>query len=332
MGKCNITDQELAEALDITLDKLYDICDIFDADPNDEWELKEGIHFKKAPHQARSFSPEGAVEICNYLEENHQERPVFNRFKRWMLRRDRRLKGLMVTKKVTESVEVEGQLIFVNNRAFLGPRACRSILQLGTRQDVLNRTFQQIQRSENTEIEPMQLGSDFYDDSEQLFLSRSGIAVVGKHLGTTLSQKHRQEWSKVVAEYAPKAIESIEKCEAEKQKRIQAAMNRVRKQAKSTCQITDRKCKIHKINLEIHHLYDKNKYPNLADIDANLIAIDGNIHKHFHQWMGGTDKSCTIADMEKYIEEFGDSLFQDNVGLAADVALKLSQLRRAIST
>ena len=32
----NVTGSELAKALDITQDELYDICEIFDGDPDDE--------------------------------------------------------------------------------------------------------------------------------------------------------------------------------------------------------------------------------------------------------------------------------------------------------
>ena len=126
MGKCNITDEELAEALDITLDKLADICDFFDADPDDDWELLKEVHFEQGPFGSRLFSPEGAVEICNYLEHKKEERPLLKRWKRWLLQRDRRLKGLMVAKRVQEISDLgDGQLVFEAGRAFLAPRACR---------------------------------------------------------------------------------------------------------------------------------------------------------------------------------------------------------------
>ncbi len=40
-----IRDKELAEALKITLDRLYEIIEIFNKDPNDEWELRKDDHF-----------------------------------------------------------------------------------------------------------------------------------------------------------------------------------------------------------------------------------------------------------------------------------------------
>jgi hypothetical protein len=328
MGKCNITDKELAEALDITVDKLVDLCEFFDSDPNDDWELLKGVHFEHGPFGSRVFSPEGAVEICNYLEHNKDERSALKRWKRWLLQRDRKLKGLMVAKQIQEISSLgDGQLVFQSGRAFLAPKACRGVLGLGKRQDILTRTFVEIQRSENVEIEPLKIEEDFLLQSDnERYLSRSGLAAVGRHLGVRLTQKHRQEWVMVVADYAPKALMTLEKHESERDLRIKRAMDRVKRQAKGRCQITNRRKSVHKFDLEVHHLFSKDFYPQFADKEINLIAIASDIHSHFHQWMGGTHISCTVEDMEKYIEEFNNSLFPGgNVEQATKVAIQLSQ-------
>jgi hypothetical protein len=332
MGKCNITSEELANALDITLNHLAEVCDAFDAKPDDDWELIEGVHFVWAPYKARIFSSEGAVEICNYLEGNQQERPLLQRWKRWLLQRDQRLKGLMIAKRVQEVGELKGQLVFRNGKAFLAPKACREVLNIGTRQDVLNRTFAEIQRSENVDIEPLKLDIDFLNhEQDKKYFSRSGLASIGKQLGVRHSQKHRQEWLKVVVEYVPLALEAIEKHEAAREKRIADAMRRVCSQASGYCQLTNRRRSVYRFNLEAHHLFDKNSYPKLADIEVNLIAIGGDIHSHFHQWMGGTHVPCTIEDMERYIEEFSNSLFPNgNAEQATKVAIHLSNARKIL--
>lgn len=332
MGKCNITDKELVDALGITLERLAEICDLFDSDPNDDWELTQGVHFEWAPHRARVFSSEGAVEICKYLESNPQERTFFQRFERWLFQRDERLKGLMIAKRVQEISEVEGQLVFKNGRAFLAPRACREILNLGKRQDVLDRTFTEIQRSENTDIEPLKIDLDFFsNEQDKKYFSRLGLASIGKHLGVRYSQKHRRDWSEVVAKYAPPALEAIEKHEADRSQRVLKAMDRVCRQAKGYCQLTNRRKSVHKFNLVAHHLFDKSSHPKLADVEMNIIAIDNNIHLHFHQWMGGPHISCTPEDMERYIEEFSNSLFPEgNVGQATKVAIHLSNAKKVL--
>lgn len=331
MVNCNITAGELARALDITPDRLADICDFFDRDPDDDWELIEGTHFVWGPLRSRIFSSEGAIEICNYLEHNKKERPILQRWKRWLLQRDRRLKGLVIAKSVQEISEVKGQLLFKGGRAFLAPRACRQVLGLGRRQDILNRTFVEIQRSENVEIEPLKIDEDFYDEEERRYFSRSGLASVSKQLGTRLTQKHRREWVKTVSEYAPPALAAIEKYESDRETRIAKIAKRVKRQANGRCQLTNRRRSVHKFDLEVHHLFDKSTYPHLADIEANMIAIESYRHDHFHQWMGGATVSCTVEDMEKYVEEFSNSLFPDgNVEQATKVAMRLSRAKRIL--
>ena len=64
---------------------------------------------------------------------------------------------------------------------------------------------------------------------------------MGKHLGVRLTQKHRREWVKVVADYAPKALSTLEKYEADKDKRIKRSIDRVKSQARGRCQITNRR-------------------------------------------------------------------------------------------
>jgi len=344
MPKFNITDKELAEALEITLDKLATICDEFDKDPDDDWDLVKDFHFVVGPYGSRVFSPEGAVEICNYLEINRNERPLLKRWKRWLLRRDEKLKGLMIAKKIEEINSFsKDQIIFQQNRAFLAPRACREILGLGTRQDVLRKTFVDIQRNQtDPDREGLILNEDFFpdpssqdrEDRTNHYFSRSGLARVAMQLSVSLTQKHRKEWAKSVADYAPGALVAIEKHEADRENRIKRVMEQVKRQAQGRCQITNRRKAVHKFDLEVHHLFDKNTYPQFADMEINLIAIGGDIHSHFHQWMGGGHISCTVEDMEKYIEEFRNSLFcdSDSTEQATKVAMKLSRTKNVLTS
>lgn len=393
MVKFNITSEELSEALEITIEKLFDICDFFDSDPNDHWNLTEGVDFMWGAYKTRLFSPEGAVAICNYLEVNKKERPMFKRWKRWLLQRDAKLKGLMVAKCIQEiSSRDDGEIVFQNSKVFFSPRACREVLGIGKRQDLLRETFRKLLFRKDG-IEPPKPGTDFLESKrieeiesmsvtdlhklcsnegikwrnvnekgknlnkrevidkiistlrnknknqesyvfKDYFFSGSGLASISKSLEIELTQEHRKAWMEAVHKYAQKAIDVIEKYELEREKRINAAMDRVRKNARGYCQITNRRQSIHKFNLEVHHLFDRNHYPKLADLEANLIAIASDTHKHFHQWMGGSQTPCTIDDMEKYITEFSGSLFQgdDAVEQSTKVAIKLSEAKKALKS
>ena len=47
-------------------------------------------------------------------------------------------------------------------------------------------------------------------------------------------------------------------------------------------------------------------------MEDTLITIGDDFHWHFHQFMGGTDKSVTPEDMRKFIDTVGQSYFPDN--------------------
>jgi 5-methylcytosine-specific restriction endonuclease McrA len=320
----NVTDDELAKALDITKDELYNICDIFDDDPDDSWELIEGAHFQWGAYKTRIFSYEGAVEICNYLEEDDSKKKVlsgrskfskFTRdFKRWFFQRDRALKGLMVTKRVQETSRQPGHLVMINNRAFLHPRSCRQILGLGTRQDILNRTFVELVRSENIEIEPPRKDYDFLDHGGRgRYFSGSGLALIGKQLSQKFTQKHRRIWAEVVSEYAPKAVAYIEKIEREKPNEIKSKMDKVRKSANGKCQVSGRRQSVEKFDLEVHHIYDRKTYPQVAEDENNMIAIASDIHTEFHKWVSEkkckSNEGCTVDDFIEFIEERSQQIF-----------------------
>lgn len=328
MTDFSITSKELAKALGITQDRLDMICDFFDQDPEDDWELIKNVHYVFGGFNDRIFSYEGALEICSYLEA--EKKSLIGKFTamldEWFTGRKRRLKGLCIAKQVEKFNTLNSDLVFYNSKPFLSPRACRSLLGLGTRQDILKRTFNEIQTNSNTEIEILKKDEDFHElEDKILYFSGSGLASIGKQLGVRLTKRYRQDYVKIVSEYAPKALAAIEKQEKERTRKIKAAMESVRKKARGRCQITNKKQSVHHFNLEVHHLYDQQTYPQYADIEVNLIAISGVIHNDFHKWMGGSKVTCTPHDMERYIEQFGDSLFEDNIEQAIKIGRILSK-------
>jgi hypothetical protein len=330
MDNFNITFKELAQALGISQNKLHDICEFFDAHKDDDWDLIENIHFVFGSHKTRIFSYEGAIEICSYLESESEKKSLFIKFKEtfeeWITGRKRKLKGLCIAKQIEKFNTLDGELFFYNSKPFLSPKACRSILGLGTRQDILNRTFKEIQTSSNIEIEVLKIDHDFYEpEDKKMYFSGTGIASIGKQLGVKLTKRYRRDYVKIVSEYAPKALMAIEKEERKRNNKINNAMESVRIKANGRCQITNKIQSVDQFNLEVHHLYDRRNYPQYADVEINLIAISGIIHTDFHKWMGGSKVSCTARDMERYIEQFGNSLFEDNVEQAVKVGAILSK-------
>ena len=335
--KFNIKDHELAEALETSLEHIYEICDFFDADPDDDWELKENEHFhwsNKALKQRR-FSPSGAFEICKYIEKEEKNK-IWKRFRRWLTRRDARLRQMLVVKKIVEVIDnVEfidnsKSVIIESGRAYLRPRYTRELLGLGRRQDILNRAFE----AEQQELtrEPLQIGKHFIVNNDQVCFGGAGIARIGENLGKTLTQKHRREWCLLVAQKTPLALQQVVIDKKKFDEEVNKAMKKAKTDAKNQCQITwKKKGPANPFNLAVHHVFDRSNYPHLAAELHNLIVMDAEIHKDFHIWMGGMKVSCTVDDLEEYIQTFSNSLFPDDDGeKMTKTLIRIQKIRKRI--
>lgn len=326
--KFNIKDTELAQALEISLERVYDICNIFDADPDDDWELIEQEHFvwNNKHLKQRRFSPEGAFEICKYID-THEGKNILRSLRRWLMGKDKKIRSMLVAKRIIEITDEPRAILFEEGKAFLYPRYARELLGLYRRQDILNRAFQEEQRggllSTNSRREPLQEGKHFikryeWDSRQKQEVARicfggAGIARIGENLSRTLTQKHRREWCELVARQTPTALKEVVEEKDRWEVRVQKAMKRAKTHAKGRCQLTFRKKgPADPFDLAVHHVFDRKNYPYLADILENLIVIDAQIHNDFHSWMGGKQVSCTVDDLERYIEEFSASLFPDD--------------------
>ena len=84
-----IKDQELADWFSIQLQRLDEIVDFFDADPNDEWDLveKKDYIFINKKMKSRNFSPQGALKIAAYLDQN-ETRGIIYRIKDFITQHD----------------------------------------------------------------------------------------------------------------------------------------------------------------------------------------------------------------------------------------------------
>jgi hypothetical protein len=331
--KCNIRDNELAQALEVSLERIYEICELFDQDPDDEWELNEGEHFTWASHslKQRRFSPEGAYEICKYINEN-EGRNLLRRFRRWLNGRDERLKQLLVEKKFIEVIDRSEALVFNGGRAYMRPRYTRQLLGLGRRQDILNRAFQQEIKT-TTKAEPLQLEKHFIKEEDAVCFSGMGISRVSANLGVTLTNHHRRAWCQLVSQRSIAALQEVVDEREDRKLEIQKAMAKAKTAAKQTCQITGiKKGPANPFQLAVHHVYDQNNYPHLADHPHNLLVMQGNIHKDFHQWLGGFSVSCTVDDLERYIETFSSSLFPNSAYSGKRMAKALKRIEKIRKT
>jgi hypothetical protein len=298
-GFC-LGEDDLAKSLEITRQKLDEIIQYFDADPNDEWELIEGDHFRfvNINLQERLFSLRGAHAIAEYIRANSQ--PSFwDNFVEFITRHKQ---------KILESF-VKGHII--QNSSSLFRRFKHSFLSkadtvkiLGTSPARFNQSFRGLRDAGKIEKD-----EDFCDLDNKIFYSISGLSKIATDLSDKLTSKDRRLWCGVVTAVVDKTVKEIESAEA----RRQAELERKIKQAKAfakrrdnyTCQVTGNKLTRHsKCTIVMHHIYSRKHYEDLVATPDNLIALDQEVHQRFHGWMGGNGNPCTPDDLLKFVQLF----------------------------
>ena len=111
--------QETARILGISAKKLSGICQFFDADADDEWELIEGEFFEYEPGQARSrrFYEEGVMAIAKYLEEK-EGGSILAKIYEFFTQHRARVTRTLVKRRIIQvtqdrsSIQIRGDLVF----------------------------------------------------------------------------------------------------------------------------------------------------------------------------------------------------------------------------
>ena len=312
-----IREPNLAKMLEISIDKLDEIVTFFDADPNDQWELKENTHFiylNKSLNE-RLFSKQGAYSIAKYIEDT-QPQSIWARFKELITKHREKVRNAFINQEIQENCS---SLILKNDRHFLSKKDVIKIFCTNSQR--INKAFEEIKISAN----PLILYEDFDDIEGERYYSFSGINKISRHLAKVLTVKDRRGWCEAVEIVGKKTFKLIGDAETAKQKRINTAMDRARKRDKSQCQITEiKRDKQNKgVNIIVHHIYDKNHYPHLVDCEDNLITLCQEVHNDFHTWNGGFHKPCTADNLIEFVQQ----LHSDNYA----VILRLNKVKQILA-
>jgi hypothetical protein len=296
-----IREQELADALEITHQKLDKIIHFFDADPNDQWELREKDHFiylNKSLNE-RLFSEQGAYAIAKYMDENQTS--IWKRIIEFITKHKEKIRNAFISRKIQENCS---SLTFRNNRNFLSKKDVINILCTSPAR--LNKAFEEIQRSNDT----MKIYEDFDDIDGVRYYSLSAFYKLSQHLAKALTVKDRRGWCEAIEIVGERTFKLIIDEQTALQKRINSAMNAAKKRDGSCCQITGKKRdKQNKsINVVVHHIYSKEYYSHLAACQDNLITLTQEVHNDFHTWKGGSQKPCTVDDLIEFVTD----LYPDN--------------------
>jgi hypothetical protein len=292
-----ITHVELARILEISVPKLNEIIEFFDADPSDEWELKDGYHFVTVNKtlDERLFSEQGAFAIAKYIDET-QPQGIFAKIIEFVTHRKEKIRNAFINQKILEN---SSSLTVRNNRHFLSKKDIVAIFC--TSYARINKAFDEIKVSDN----PLIIYEDFDDYEGDRYYSLSGMDKLSRHFAKLLTVKDRRAWCEAVEIVGKKTFKIIIDAEAARQKRIESAMKRAKTRDKNHCQVTGAKNAIEKrVNLVAHHIYDKQKHPDLEDSLDNLITMSEEIHNSFHAWNGGYKETCNPDCLIQYVQTF----------------------------
>ena len=299
------SDKEVARMLGISPTKLYRICDFFDADPDDAWDLIEGDFFEYEPGQARKrrFYEEGVMAIAKYLEET-EGGSVLARLKEFFTHHRARVTRALVQRRIIQVTQDRSSLVIRGDLVFLQQRSVVRVL--GTNGKGMASTLRRIEEESASldGAEGLEIDVHFadFDDLDGRHWSQRGIA----RLARTMHErgritKARKAWVKAVADVAEDCFAVQRKVLESHEARVRSAMLRARHKARA-CAVTQQKPSAadqNPIELEAHHLFDAATRPDLAALDENLLVISAALHRNFHKWMG--NRPCEPKDFVDYL-------------------------------
>ena len=297
--------EQTAKMLGISAVRLARICEEFDADPTDEWDLIEGEFFEYEPGQARKrrFYEEGVMAIAKYLEET-EGGSFLARLKEFFTHHRARVTRALVQRRIIQVTQDRSTLVIKGDLVFLQQRSVVRVL--GTNGKGMSGTLRRIEEESAglDGAEGLEIDVHFadFDDVEGRHWSQRGIA----RLARTMHErgritKARKAWVKAVADVAEDCFAVQRKVLESHEARVKAAMERARSKAKA-CAVTQQKPNAadrNPIELEAHHLFDAATRPDLAALDDNLLVISSALHRNFHKWMG--NRPCEPKDFVDYL-------------------------------
>jgi hypothetical protein len=298
-------DKEAAKMLGIPVTKLYRICDFFDADPADAWDLLEGECFEYEPGQARKrrFYEEGVMAIAKYLEET-EGGSFLARIKEFFTHHRARVTRALVQRRIIQVTQDRSTLVIKGDLVFLQQRSVVRVL--GTNGKGMSGTLRRIEEESAglDGAEGLEIDVHFadFDDVEGRHWSQRGIVRLARTMHDKgRITKARKAWVKAVADVAEDCFAVQRKVLESHEARVRTAMERARNKARA-CAVTQRKPNAADrtpIELEVHHLFDAGTRPDLAALEDNLLVISSALHRNFHKWMG--NRTCEPKDFVDYL-------------------------------
>jgi len=299
------SDKEAAKMLGIPVTKLYRICDFFDSDTDDSWDLVEGEFFEYEPGQARKrrFYEEGVMAIAKYLEET-EGGSLLAQLKEFFTHHRARVTRALVQRRIIQVTQDRSNLVIRGDLVFLQQRSVVRVL--GTNGKGIAGSLRRIEE-ESTGLdgaESLEIDVHFaeFGNADGRHWSQRGIARIARTMQDKgRITKARKAWVKAVADVAEDCFEVQRKVLVSHEARVKAAMQRARSKTK-LCAVSQQKANPadkNPIQLEAHHLFDAATRPDLAALEDNLLVISSALHRNFHKWIG--NRPCEPKDFMDYL-------------------------------
>ncbi|WP_373544382.1 hypothetical protein [Chamaesiphon sp.] len=291
-NKFDITAEELEKGLGISLERLYEVVDFFDADSKDEWELKEGEHFAWLIKNAktRTFSEFGAFAIAKYLDTT-QPQNIWSRLKEFLFQYKAKLRKSFIRKQVLNHCD---SLTVRNGQMYLSKTDSVGVLM--TSHARINKAFEDLLASDS----PLEKGIHFNDFEDKRFYSLRGFEKICHLLGQELTLKDRREWCKEVTVTGPEVMQKLMDAEMAFESKVEAAKRAVRKKDGNRCQATGQKTSpAQPMIVNVHHIFCRQHYPDIAASQDNLVTLNKVVHDNFHSWNGKVP--CTADRLIEFL-------------------------------
>jgi len=301
-----LDERELAKVLGKTIQELDEIVAFFDADQDDDWELIEGVDFRyaNARLKKRVYSPQGAHAIARYVDQHpeHDKRNLFKKIKDWVLDAKGKVRKSLVRQHIITSLDIHNRNIIrvKNGHPYIFRKSCVYLLKTSFAK--WNSVFKDIQQTATPFIPGEHIEEDI--DLQDTFFRSDALSRVGLQLSKELKNKQRRLWCEDFNLECQTVIKRLMSEEESRLKRIQTAKDKAKKRDKNRCQVTgSHRDKYNNVTVEAHHLYCASVFPQLADLEDNLITLDSTIHQDFHAFMRGTQVPCTVDDFLLFLHE-----------------------------
>jgi hypothetical protein len=300
MTNIYITSKKLCDTLKIDSAELIAIEQFFDAHDDDQWEVVEGKDYKVvAGSGLREYTSSGAYAIAEYLEFQKQSGGWFKKILRKMILA---IKGDIRKAFVKEQILNNSSSLALHDNAYFLSRA-DVIAIFGTNSAYLTKMLAAAKKIDKTALI---LDKDYVGDPDKGHaFALSGMMKLAEVFAENITRRNRKDWCTDIKNVVDPCFSDILKLIRERDERIAKAVKHAKTREKKTCQVTGEKPdKVKKLPLDGHHLYSRAEYPHLVDSVDNIACITGEVHEHFHQFMGGSHKPCTLDDFERYVREY----------------------------